>query len=108
MMERVRTWRGLSMNSPSSENSVRGELDVVALELERPPERLANGRFVVDNQDLHASIVRAEPERSVKSRAEKGGRRPEGRRRWVRGERSGRRSDDPAALHCASNGRSAS
>src|SRR6187200_1336001 len=32
---------------------VLGELDLVALELERSPERLAHGSFVVDYEDLH-------------------------------------------------------
>ncbi len=36
---------------------VGGELDLVPLELERAPQRLAHGAFVVDDQDLHGSIV---------------------------------------------------
>jgi len=33
--------------------AVRGELDLVALELERTPQRLAHGRLVVHDQDAH-------------------------------------------------------
>ena len=33
------------------------ELDLVALELERAPQRLAHGALVVDDQDLHGSIL---------------------------------------------------
>src|SRR6266511_3554133 len=37
--------------------AVRCELDLVALELERAPQRLANGPFVVDDENLHAPIL---------------------------------------------------
>ena len=40
--------------------AVRGELDLVALELERAPQRLAHGALVVDDQDLHVRIVARE------------------------------------------------
>ena len=39
-------------------DAVLGELDLVALELERAPQRLAHGPLVVDDQDLHGRIVR--------------------------------------------------
>ena len=48
--------------------SVLGEVDVVALELERAAERVAHGRLVVDDQDLHGRIVRFESERGLRLR----------------------------------------
>ena len=33
--------------------AIAGELDIVALEAERPIERLANGAVIVDNKDAH-------------------------------------------------------
>ena len=36
---------------------VDGEIDLVALELQRPPEGVAHGAFVVDHEDPHARIV---------------------------------------------------
>ena len=37
--------------------AVRGQLDLVAFQLERTAQRVANGPFVVDDEDLHAPIV---------------------------------------------------
>ena len=38
--------------------AVAGELDVVALELEGAAERVPDGWFVVDDENLHTVIVR--------------------------------------------------
>ena len=43
--------------------AVLGQLDVVALELERAAQRLAHGPLVVDDQDLHVRIVRDQREK---------------------------------------------
>ena len=69
----MRTSRMIASGSPSvlerceRLDAVVGELDLVALELERAAERLAHGPFVVDDQDLHGSIVRFESEKSLRS-----------------------------------------
>ena len=47
---------------------VVGELDLVALELEGAAQRLAHRPFVVDDQDLHGSIVRIESENWLRAR----------------------------------------
>src|SRR6185312_4798707 len=46
---------------------VLGQLDLVALELERAPQRLPDGPLVVDHQDLHRRIVAAEAEIRVRT-----------------------------------------
>ena len=40
--------------------AVAGQLDVVALELEGTAERIPDGGFVVDDEDLHTVIVRTD------------------------------------------------
>jgi len=39
--------------------SVRRELDLVTLELERAPKRFTDSTLVVDDENLHQRIVRA-------------------------------------------------
>ena len=51
--------------------AVLGQLDLVALELQRAAQRLAHGSFVVHNQDLHVRIVRVRREKFVRSAGER-------------------------------------
>jgi hypothetical protein len=48
--------------------AVGGELDLVPLELERAPQGLSHGPFVVYDQDLHGPIVLVEAERELRGR----------------------------------------
>jgi hypothetical protein len=48
--------------------AVGGELDLVSLELERAPQGLPHGPFVVYDQDLHGPIVLVEAERELRAR----------------------------------------
>jgi hypothetical protein len=47
--------------------AVLGELDLVALQLQRAAERLAHRPFVVHDQDLHVPIVASEAENCVRA-----------------------------------------
>ena len=49
---------GLGLEPLERLRAVLGQLDVVALELEGAPQRLAYRALVVDDQDLHVRIVR--------------------------------------------------
>jgi len=57
----ARLVRRSSHTATESLVSVARELDLVALELERTPKRLAHGSLVVDDENLHPRIVRARP-----------------------------------------------
>ncbi len=46
--------------------AVLGELDLVPLELERTPQRLANGTLVVDDEDLHGPHCALSPQREAR------------------------------------------
>src|SRR5205823_14860716 len=74
--------------------AVGGELDLVALEGKRAPQRLADGCFVVDDENLravHALIVASkiesrlrasDSEQSLAANPRPPGGRPRGRRYW--------------------------
>ena len=66
-VEHHRVRLGLGLEPLERLRAVLGELDLVALELERAPQRLAHGPFVVDHQDLHERIVAPEAERRVRT-----------------------------------------
>ena len=51
---------------------VLGQLDLVALEFERAPQRLPHGPFVFDHQDLHVRIVAPEGEICVRTPCKQG------------------------------------
>jgi len=51
--------------------TVLGQLDLVALQLQRTAQRLPHGSLVVDHQDLHVRIVRVRREKFVRSAAER-------------------------------------
>ena len=66
-VEDDRVGLGLAVLQPRERLAAVGrELDLVPLELERALQRLANGAFVVDNQDSHSPIVLAEAERLLR------------------------------------------
>ena len=46
---------------PEGVLTVDREIDVVSLELESAPERIADGGLVVDDENLHVAIVRDLP-----------------------------------------------
>ena len=55
--DRVRLALAVRLEALERLVAVGSELDLVALELERAPQRLPHGPFVVYDQDLHGPIV---------------------------------------------------
>jgi hypothetical protein len=49
----------VDLEPPQGLLAVLGELDPVALELERTPEGVAHRALIVDNENVHGCIVRA-------------------------------------------------
>ena len=55
-------WRGDALERVGT---VPGELDLVALQLERAAERVPDGGLIVDDEDLHGHIVRVRGPKSA-------------------------------------------
>jgi hypothetical protein len=66
--DRVRLNVAVRLEAVQSLVAVGGELDLVSLELERAPQGLPHGPFVVYDQDLHGPIVLVEAERELRGR----------------------------------------